>query len=198
MTQLRENIFVEANMWLCMRERGKLVPGSIRDGHNAFTVTGKNWLSKLVAWSTVGPTDIPFTNRRVRWIGVGSGSQLEAPTVSSLVTPVLATATDYLRPIQMSEYPTSTSVRFTREFGTSEITIAQVPVMITEAGLYADVQPANGGGSEDSSYDPINLPSATILDPTKGTNALIAYKAFDGLSKTVDFTLELRWELRFG
>ena len=55
----KEDILVEANMWLCMRERGKLVPGSIRDGHNAFTVTGKNWLSKLVAWSTVGPTDIP-------------------------------------------------------------------------------------------------------------------------------------------
>ena len=198
MTQLRENIFVEANMWLCMRERGKLVPGSHRDGHNVFTVTGKNWLSKLVAWSTIGATDIPYTNRRVRWAGVGAGSQIEAPTVSALVTPLLATVTDYLRPIQSVVYPTSTSVQFIKEFSTSEITIAQAPVLITEAGIYADVRPADGGGTEDTSYDPINLPSATILDPTKGNNALIAYKAFDGLSKTTDFTLELRWELRFG
>jgi len=195
--RLKEDIVIESNVWLLMRERGKLVPGSHREGHNVFTTNGKNWLAKLIAWSTISGTDIAYTNRRVRWMALGKGSQLEASTVSQLADPVLATPTDYLRPIQTVEFPTSTSTRFIKEFGTTEVTIAGVPVNITEAALYSDVSPANNGAVDDVSYDPIGSPAATMLDPTRGINAVIAYKAFDGLSKTVDFTLEVRWEFRF-
>ena len=187
-----------SNVHLLMRERGKIVPGSRREGHNVFTTSGKNWLTKLMAWAVIAGNDIAFTQRRVRWMGLGSGNQLEVPTVTSLVTPVLATATDFLRPIQTVEHPTSTSVRFIKEFGTTEVNIAGNPVNITEAAMYVDVAPADNGATEDNSYDPVGLPSATVLDPTVGTNAPITYKAFGGLEKTVDFTLEIRWEIRLG
>jgi hypothetical protein len=187
-----------ANVQILMREGGKIVPGSLREGHNVFTVNGKNWLSKLMAWSTIAGTDIAFTNRRCRWMGLGTGSQLEASTVAALVTPVLATPTDFLRPIQSVEFPTSYSVRFIKEFGTTEITILGTPVQITEAGMFADVAPANNGAVEDVSYEPLVYPAATILNPTIGTNSPVTYKTFDGLTKTVDFTLEVRWDLRLG
>jgi hypothetical protein len=195
--RLSDNISIEANIWMVMRERGKIVPGSHREGHNVFTTNGKNWLAKLIAWQTISGTDIAYTNRRVRWMGVGIGSQLESATVTKLAQPTLATSTDYIRPIQTVEYPNSTTARFIKEFGTSEITIAGVPVVVSEAALLADVSPANNGAFDDVSYDPIGLPSATMLNPTSGNNSVIAYKAFDGLSKTVDFTLEVRWDFRF-
>jgi hypothetical protein len=100
----------------------------------------------------------------------------------------------YLVPIQSVEFPTSTSVRFTKEFGTAEINLTSTPVTITEAGLFADVNPGNNNATEDSPY---SGPGTTTLNPTIGTNAPIAYKAFDGVTKTVDFTLEIRWEFRF-
>lgn len=193
-TEDLRDILIEANMWACMRERGKLVPGSIREGHNVFTVTGRNLLSKLLSWQTIGATDIPFTNRRIRWMGVGIGSQLEVTTVSSLAQPALVTSTDFLVPIQTSEFPSSTSVRYLKEFATNEITIAGVPVAITEVGLFADVVPANMGGTEDVGH---TNPTDPTLKPTVGSNPPVAYKAFESITKTSDFTLEIRWELRF-
>lgn len=191
------DLAVHANVDLILRERGKIVER--REGHNVFTLTGRNLLSKLLAWQTISGTDIPYTNRRTRWIGVGSGLQLEVTTVSSLNIPLLVTPTDFIVPIQTVEFPTSTSVRFIREFGTGEITISGTPVTVTEAALFADVNPANMGGTEDVGYlgpVPPNPPSTT-LDPTEGANPPIAYKAFEGLTKTVDFTLEIKWEFRF-
>ena len=191
-----EDISLESNVHLLMRERGKLVPGSLREGHNVFTVNGKNWLSRLISWYSVGSVDVAYTNRRVRWVGLGSGALLESSTVVSLMTPVLVSPSSYLASVQAVEFPDSSSVRFIREFGLNEVTIAGIPVMISEAGLYADVSPANNGAEEDTSYDP-EVPTGTVLDPTIGTNSVIAYKSFDGLAKTIDFTIEIRWDFRF-
>jgi hypothetical protein len=193
-----QDLTAKSNVMILMRERGKIVPGSVREGHNVFTTNGKNWLTKLMAWQAIAGTDVAYTNRRVRWMGLGSGAQLESPSVTQLVTPVLATATDYLRPIQSVEFPTSASVRFIKEFGTSEINVVGTPVLLTEAAMFADVSPSNNGAYEDVSYDPVGLPSASTLNPTVGTNSPITYKSFDGLSKTVDFTLEVRWDIRLG
>jgi len=59
--------------------------------------------------------------------------------------------------------------------------------------LFGDVNPASGAPTEDLPW----TPGGTTLDPADGNNPPIAYKAFDGLTKTVDFTLEIRWEFRF-
>lgn len=179
---------------MCLRGRGKIVPGSIREGHNVFTITGRNWLSKLCGWQTITSTDVPYTERRVRWIGVGTGSLLEVTTVSALNIPALANTTDYIAPLQSVEFPSSTSVRFIREFGTNEISATGVPVVVTEAGLFADVNPAAGAPTEDIA---VGGGYNTTLAPTASTNPPVAYKAFEGLAKTVDFTLEVRWDFRF-
>lgn len=200
MFRLNSDIIVVCNFEAFMRCRGKLVPDSLREGHNVFTVTGRNWLSKLVAWQTIGGyTDVPYTQRRVRWIGMGTGTQLEAPTVSSLYQPVLATTSDYLVPIESIEFPTSSSVRFIREFALTEITVTNTPVALTEAGLFADCNPAEPGNDNDG-YEDVAAEAGvvnTVLNPSVGSNPPVAYKAFEALTKTVDFTLEVRWDFRF-
>ena len=197
--RVETDIGVVGNFELLMRSRGKLVPGSRREGHNIFTVTGRNFLAKLVSWSSIGATDVPFTQRRVRWMGLGIGTQLESPTVTSLAQATLTTPTAYLRPIQTAEFPTSSSVRFITEFSTYEITLSTVPVTVTEAGMFADVSPAKPGfandGVEDVPHDPGVID--TTLNPASATSPPIAYKTFEGLTKTVDFTIEIRWDFRF-
>lgn len=197
--RMSEDILTNCNVELLMRERGKIVPGSRRIGHNIFTTTGRNWLTKLVSWYSTSSTDKPFTNRRLRWIGMGTGTQIEATTVSSLVQPVLATPTAFMVPIQAVEFPTSDSVRFIKEFLLNELTITSTPVTVTEAALYADVSPAQTGATNDGSEDVANDPGTvdTILNPAVGINSPVAYKAFPPLTKTVDFTLEIRWDFRF-
>jgi hypothetical protein len=199
-TRAKIDISVDANMFVHMRERGKVVPWSRREGHNVFTLTGKNWLTKLIAWNSIADpstgNDFPYTNRRVRWIGVGSGAQLEVQTVSALVNPVLSTgAGEYIVPLDSATFVTSTSVRFSREFASNEISITGVPVSVSEAGLFADVNPAGTSyAAEDSPYTPS---AKTVLDPTAQYNPPIAYNAFEALPKTVDFTLIVEWEFRF-
>ena len=192
--RLIDDIEINVNFYACMRERGKLVPGSRRQGHNVFTSHGRNIMSKLVAWSAIGGTDIPFTHKRLRWMGLGKGSQLEAANVAQLNDPLVASGDNYLAPIQSVEFPDSTTVRFIKVFGTSEITFGTAPVAVTEAGLFADVNPATMGGTEDSA---IGGGFTSTLRPDSGSNVPSAYKTFEVLNKTIDFTFEIRWDLRF-
>lgn len=190
--RLIDDIEVNSNVEILLRERGKIIER--REGHNVFTVTGRNLFSKLISWQTIGATDIPYTNRRVRWMGVGIGSLLEVTTVSALAQPQLVTPTDYLVPIQSVSFPDSTSVRFNKEFGTGEINVLGTPVAISEAGLFADVVPANSGGTEDVGH---TLATDPTLNPSVANNPPIAYKSFGALTKTIDFTLEIKWDFRF-
>jgi hypothetical protein len=193
------DIGIHSNVNMTLRQGGKIV--ETRSGHNVFTITGRNLLSKLISWNSLGPPDVPFTNKRTRWVGVGKGSQLEVTTVESLVEPVEIQAGVYMVPVQTVEFPNSTSVRFIREFSALEINVGSgAPVTLTEAALYADVTPAlyaltgHRDGTEDTGYAG---DSSSTLNPGIGTNSPIAYKAFEGLTKTVDFILEIRWDFRF-
>jgi hypothetical protein len=197
--KLISDINVIGNFSALMRCRGKVVANSRREGHNIFTVTGRNWLTKLVSWRSIAAVDTPYTQRRVRWMGLGKGVQLEAPTVSSLNNAVLATTTQYLAAIQIVEFPTSSSVRFIKEFTLGEITVSSTPVAISEAGLFVDVSPAEPGNLNDGYEDVAYAPGLieTTLNPAIATNSPVAYKTFDAMTKTVDFSLEIRWDLRF-
>jgi hypothetical protein len=192
------DIDVHSNVDIILRQNGKRV-GS-RSGHNVFTITGRNLLSKLLAWSTLGSNDLPFTNRRVRWVGVGTGSQLEVTNVEALVEPAYITAGSYLASIDSVSFPDSTTVRFIKEFSTSNINIGVggAPITLTEAGLFADVSPAlyNLADHRDGLEDTAK-PGGSTLDPSIGTNPPIAYKAFEGITKTTDFTLEIHWDFLF-
>jgi len=196
MIRLEDRLYPEVNMFALMRERGKIVPGSRREGHNVFTVTGRNLLSKLCAWQTIGSSDVPYTQRRIRWIGVGVGSQLEVSTVSQLVQPTPASGTYHLAALNAPQtFPNSTSVEFSYEFSTSEVSTGGASVAVTEAGLFADIAPASSSdGTEDVAA---GGPTDTTLDPETADNPPVAYKAFEALTKTPDFTLEIRWIFRF-
>lgn len=194
----KEDILIEGNIRVLMRCGGKVVSGSKREGHNVFTSTGKAWLSKLMAWSTIAGTDIPYTNRRVRWIGIGSGTQLESANIATLAVPELTTSTSYLAVLDSVEFPSTGIVRFIKEFGLSDISILGSPVRVTEFGLFADVSPALLGagndGSEDAPHDAGVVD--TTLNPGLSVNTPVAYKSFEAITKTVDFTLEVRWDFR--
>jgi hypothetical protein len=184
------DIGLESNFEAILRERGKIVDR--REGHNVFTTTGKNMIAKLLAWQTIAATDVPYTHRRIRWFGVGTGANLEVTSLTSLAAPTPVLTGIYLVPVQSVEFPTSTSVRFIRTFSGTEISLGG-PIVITEAALFGDVSPASMGGTEDVEY---TVGGLTTLNPSLGTNPPAAYKAFEGITKTVDFSLELRWELR--
>lgn len=205
MSQLitKSDIEINMNFRAVLRRGGKIVPGSRREGHNVFTNHGRDWLSRLVGWKQLasgGVDDKAFTQRRIRWVGVGTGTQLELATVTQITTPAKATATDYFIPIQVVDYPTTTSVRFVTEFGAAQISLLPTDIVtITEAALFTDVQRVGTvGGLDDLPYDGVGGSGAWTLNPTVQNNPPVAYKAFIGIPKTTDFTFEIQWTLRIG
>lgn len=202
MLKFREDIHIESNFLarLIDPKTRKEVPGSRREAHNVFTDTGRDWLAHLVVWAglNTGPSgeDVAYTQRRLRWMGVGTGTQAEVEGVTSLVTPVeVDESGNYLSPIQTSDFPATKQVRVYKEFSTAEISISGSPVVpVTEAGLFVDVIPVSAiGGSEDSAVGSED----STLNRQVAANAPVAYKMFDVINKTQDFALEIRWEFRF-
>ena len=176
------------------------IPGSRREAHNVFTTTGRDWLAHLAVWSSIGGgpggSDVAVTNRRLRWMGVGTGTQAEVEGVTSLVTPVqVDLAGNYLAALQAHDFPAVKQVRVFKEFGQSEISTVSSPVVpVTEAGLFVDVIPVSTiGGVDDSA---VGAEDST-LNRLIQFNAPVAYKMFDVINKTQDFNLEIQWELQF-
>lgn len=202
MLKKRDQILVEANFSLICRERGKLVQGTRREVHNVFTDVGRDWMAHLVAWKTLSDPDVAYTVRRVRWISFGTGtSQLEVAAVTQLETAVAYDdAGNYLAALGTSEFPSGTekTVRFVREFSTTEISLAAAPsVALTEAGLFVDgydISDSAFAGDDDA---PFSGGEKTSLNPQVAANPPIAYARFEPVTKVQDFTLQVRWDFRF-
>lgn len=183
--------YPESNFWAYLQdERGKVVPGSYREGHNVFTMRGREWLSKLVVWQSLGSfpsagLDVPVTNERFRWIGVGTSSQLEQVEVNKLVSPLtITTGPDaYIKVVGALSRPTTFSVKFTTTFMGTEFAHHGAQVVLSEAGLFVDVDPPGAPGPSLSTGSPNNVP--------------VAYKTFDPLTKQTSQTLTIGWEFRF-
>lgn len=173
------------NFMVLMRDAsGRVVPESIRLGHNVMTLAGRDHLTRLAVWSAFGTTDTAFTGRRARWVGVGSGFQLEVEEVVHLAAPLAwTTGSKYLKAMDpaLTVFPTLTSVRMKTVFGPTDITYASSAVVVSEAGLFFDAVAAGTGELDDTSPD--NVP--------------IFYKSFEPLVKLDGFSLEILWELRF-
>jgi len=167
---------------------GKVVPGSWREGHNVFTLTGREYLTQQISWAAwtgargtstpggpLGAAGVP--NPRVLYIGCGDNAGLEVATVTKLgnaVPFVAAPANTYLKAVTVPPtYPSAGVVRYSVSFLPAEISLG-APQDYNEFGLYLD--------------------SATI---TAVDNAPIAYKVIDTLSKTTAYTLNVEWEVRF-
>lgn len=190
-----DDLGVAINFELLLRERGKVVPGSLRAGHNVFTDVGRGWLTRLIAWNTIGGSDSPFTERRVRWVSLGSSSQEETAGISAMVAPLKYDQVNYLAALSSVEFPDYNSARFIRAFGTNELNQEGSAVIISEAGLFADVNPADASNPDDVPALPGTY--ETVLNPVVSSNSPIAYKSFEPLTKTQDYSLEIQWELRF-
>lgn len=168
-------------------ERRRFVPGSLRVGHNVITNFGREWLAQLSAWQTITGTsdDVPYTEHRLRWLGVGGGSQLEQKGVVKLVTPLTITTgpNEYIRQLGTLTWVTDFSARYTTVFtgASSDFDHHGASVDVSEAGLYVDYD--DGGGPD--------------LSPADDDNVPVAYKAFDALTKAAAQTLTITWELRF-
>lgn len=190
------DIEIGVNFHACLRERGKVVPGSLREGHNVFTNTGNDWIAHLVVWDAIGAPDVPVTSRRLRYMGLGTGTQFEDASVTALATPKELATGVYLGDINGHAFPAPKEVRVFREFTHTEISINPSDVIpITEAGLFVDVFPVSLlGGTDDQAIGP----SDTTLDVTAIFNSPVAYKTFEVINKTQDFILEIKWDLRIG
>jgi hypothetical protein len=167
------------NFRALLRERGKIVPGSLREGHNVFTDAGRGWLASLTAWSTIGVIDIPYQTNLIWGVQVGSASHPEARQVSSLKAPVAIAAHGmHVAPVVnkqiVSSFPYTFGVRLTAEF--VEEDLWPTPTLVKEAGL---------------------MVASATADGTSFGSIVVAYKAFAPLLKTTDFRLEVQWDLRF-
>lgn len=176
---------------LC-RERGKIVPGSTREGHNIWTNTGREFLALLMSIET-GPTTA-FRNDRMAFIGVGTGATTEDVGVLRLVTPIEYVTGQFLAPLNIPPTfpltPSRTTVRYTRTFAENEITLSPgIQVNITEMGLFTNGSP--------TAIPPYNPGTRQTGISTAGSQAPNAYKTFEPIGKTDSLEFEVSWEIRF-
>jgi hypothetical protein len=147
--------------------------------NGVLTNTGRAWLRDLATWQAVGTTDSSITEKRVRWIGVGSGGFPMIPPVLTLQQAIEVTAGYYLTELESPPtFPTVQSLRLRREFSTSEVSISS-PVLVSEVGLFVDQNPT------------------LSLNPADSNNQPVWYKSFGGLVKSSDFSLVIEWDLKF-
>ena len=130
------------------RERGKLVPGTLREGHNVFTNYGAQWLNYLSTWKTIAGTDTEHTGWRLSQMSLGSGTQLENQNAIRMVTPLLIgnyLPSYYWHPIGTFSFPTVSSVMVSLEYIHPWFTVPN-PV-VREAGLTIGRNPLQGGAA---------------------------------------------------
>jgi hypothetical protein len=174
-----------------MRERGKIVPGSRREGHNIWTLTGREFIVETITLKQLAPTRQKHRDDALLYFGLGSGVQPEVAEVARLLNPVEYLPGEFLAQAQVpSSFPASatgsarTAVRLIREYATHELSMG-APVTITEFGCFTDGDPANS-----------NIPGRPTGMGVASTQAPVGYKTFDPFTKTPSRTLEVIYELR--
>lgn len=182
---------VEVKGWVtaCLRERGKIVPGSRREGHNIWTNTGREYLALLMSLKDSSNT---FRKDAIAYIGVGTGAQLEDVNVLALNNPIAYAPSLYLAALDVPPLfpltPTRTTVNYKRIFTEDEITLAPGTVLVSEFGLFTNGSPisvpAYGFGTRDVSF------------ANRLAQSPAAYKTLEPLPKTNALQLELVWEIR--
>lgn len=196
---VKETVQIEGFFRAVCRERGKLVYGTRREGKNIWTLTGREYLAQLMSYSFYGTSahgagganpDLPARDDRIRYFGFGTGTQPEVASVTALVTPIAFDGgTTFLAQVGLPTYPLSpsrTTVSYSRTYLETELS-AIGTVNLTEAGLFTD-------GAPTSSYAP-KTRDVTLVNAA--AQAPAAYKTFEPLKKTQNFTLDAIWEIRF-
>ena len=185
---------VEVKGWveLCLRERGKIVPGSRREGFNIWTNTGREYLAMLMSLESSGTA---FRTDSVAYIGVGTGGFVEEASVLNLQTPIPYSGSLFLAgldvPPSFPLAPTRTTVQFHRIFVEDEITTVSgagiPPVMVSELGLFTN-------GAQGTGYAPGTRDTSMENAPAQNP---CAYKSFEPVGKTNALQLEVSWQIRY-
>jgi hypothetical protein len=194
----KERVRVEGFFSAVCRERGKIVPGTRRQGFNIWTFTGREYLARMMSYAAYGISDTPARNDRIRYVGFGVGTTPEVSSVSHLISPIAYDASSgglFLAELAIPTYPFmktgsyGTSVRYTREFSETELSTSTT-VILTEAGLFTD-------GSPTSSPTPFTPRTRDVSLDEAVNQAPAGYRSFDPLKKTQNFVLQMAWEVRF-
>lgn len=166
-------------------ERGKKVKSKCREEKNIWLLEGRAYSAMVKSYASYGP-DLPIRNDKIKYIGVGSGTQPEVSTITRLVTPIPYNAgNDFLATLDIPTFSIdNTIVTYTRTFQNNEISVAGT-VIVSELGLFTDgVLPNYTPGSRN-----ITFPAATSQAP-------LSYKTFEPLPKTTDSTVSIKYSLR--
>jgi hypothetical protein len=178
---------------MVMRERGKIVPGSHRDGKNTWTNTGREFLAMVMSLND--PATSLVTKARtdsITYIGMGSGTNpTSSAGITSLVVPIAFQPGDFLAQLDIPTYPLApsrTTVRYHRTFTESQITtVPGSTVNVSEMGLFTNGDPSQNNAAN----------TRVITMAASGSAAPCAYKTFDPLAKTDTMQIDVAWEIRF-
>lgn len=188
---------VEGFVSMLLRERGKIVPGSRREGKNIVTLAGREYYARAGSYSSYVPL-IKARQDAVRYIGFGIGTTPEVSSVTNLVSPIAYDVSSgglFLAELTLPSYPLQTSgsfggtVRYSREYSETELSIT-TSVDISEAGLYTD-------GSPSSTPIPFTPGTRNLSIAQASSQAPNAYKTFEPLKKSQNFILQVIWDLMF-
>lgn len=207
------------NVAIAVIRDGKLVEE--RFGHNVFTNTGRNWLSKIIGsdnYSQDPPS--PHNTDKIKYIGFGCGGALQTNTDFATGQTELVTVTSIQDPIPISvdfdqrlylkqvDNQTNDSVYFPGDFRTrficdiaeDELSFAGNVTRVSNVEVGTSV-PITEAGLYLSSANPrytheANPPLPDEADPA-AANYLVAYNIFDPIHITPNVILRVEWEIRF-
>lgn len=204
-------------------ESGEVV--ETRDGHNIFTDYGRDWLSHLIAYSAISPSETTFRDDRIRYmaVGIGGTSQLLAHgTIEGTYPAWEGYARDWTgvaaatAPEQKDTDPTvlglewpiqiTSGVYYDDVYAPSSFPGVGIVRFTTVLGVneasfspYASVPISEVGlftKRVDTALGGTTTPPVVWSAETYTEKAMVAYNTFDTLSKTSAFTLQFDWEIR--
>jgi hypothetical protein len=179
---------IKGRVQLETRENGKL--RQCVEGYNVWTLTGREYLAELITLAQASPR-VPLRDDRIRYIGLGIGAQPELATVTNLVNPVPFASGQFLAPVNVpANFPDNPNpaVQFIRTYGLTEISLGGTNVILTEAGLFTDGDPLDNWSLFEEDVPGFEISAGF---------APMAYKTFEPITKTTQFTLKLVWEVNF-
>lgn len=212
-----EDIEVKQNIKMTVRERGKIV--ALREGHNIFVDLGREWLSRLIAYSSYSP-DVPQREDRIRYMGFGIGGTRQValavangsplggvgdPYAANSATGIGGnTQTDADRTVTRLERPVRVSGGASNYPGVSgDRWIGQIQAP-AEHPSGTSVLFRRLFSQEEVSYMPFSaVPLSEVAlytaaaSPVFYLNPLVAYDTFDTLSKTSAISVEVEWTFNF-
>lgn len=212
------SIQVKSNLFLRVRERGKLV--AKREGHNIWLDLGGEWLATLVGYTSLAtpPSVLPVTpeeDRRIRYMGFGIGGTTQlSPSIANSApmstyypgtnnqTDTDPTVTVLERPVRFSSVGAPT----TPPYSATDVWLGQVTAPVThntpKSATFTRLLTET-----DISYGPfLTVPLSEIalfLHSTNATyinlpnNTALGYDTFDTILKTSAIEVEVDWTLNF-